>query len=972
MGVHPVETTCGVLGGTALLINGRLREDWGRPRERAVLATLLVHPGRWVSIDTLIEWAWSEGEPPRNPVQTFHNYATRIRKWLQPLPSPPTLRAGNGAYRLEVDRSRIDYHQFRALIAEAREQARDHNPKSALELAQLALGLWRGQPLEGLSSEPALAWRRRVIQNEWIPAQVALLQALVDIENFDDALVRLDDLQASHPNDLSLATLRLSVLHGLARHSDGYAYYVETRRRLLDEHADEQAADHLRRHHESLMSRKGPPAYRPPAPDTPPRQIPHDIVDFVGRTDLLAALDFATAMPLDEWVGSIVVLDGMAGVGKTALAVRWAHRARRRFPDGQLYANLNGFAASPRVEPAAVVEDFLIALGHPPDAQMSKRSKEILLSSLLANKRMLVLLDNARDSAHVRELVPLFSNCVVIVTSRQWLSALSAATGARRVRVDPMADAEVADLIYRCLHPRCRIDRDHLTQIVPLCSGLPLAAIFLADHVATRPDAELSQFASHLDRQQLIAEIGGHGDGSADLSTFFGWSYQELASSERRLFRLLGLHPGPDLSVEVACACDGRTRAETVRSLGVLVCAHLIEQPEAFDRYRFHDLLREFAADRAEADETSSERQAAMLRYMSFYLSSATNACCLLHPSHLSAPELPSAEGVEPVVFTDLDAARRWFDLERRNLVTAMNSAFELGYYQHVWRLADVTSIDRIGFYADSQRVRELAVLAAREIGDREVEMSALVSLGMANIDSGHYVEARRCLDAVLRMAEEDGHGRAQCTALYHLSRLEMLQGKAEVALDLLQRALDIARRSEDHAALCWNHCRLGEVFRAVGNLDRALFHFHQSQWFAQLIGDDSAHAFSLIGIGLIYRGRDDLKTALAYCERALNLAEPISDFAAIAEVCIALAEINITGGDIYSALGHAGRAVSACRQTHDLTNEARAHDVLGDAHLELGDVQPATEEWRHAATLYTDLGNAVQLSRINDKLTGC
>jgi tetratricopeptide (TPR) repeat protein len=951
------------------LINGRLQEDWGRRRERAILATLLVHAGRWVSIDTLIEWAWSEDKPPRNPAQTFHNYATRIRKWLVPLPSSPTLQAGNGAYRLEVDRSRIDYNQFRSLIAEARAEARSGNPKRAVELAEQALGLWRGLPLEGLNSEPAIAWRRRVVQNEWLPAQATLLQALVDIEEFDDALVRLDDLQADYPNDLSLAKLRLSVLHGLARHAESYTYYVRTRRRWLDE-GDEQAADDLRHHYESLKSftpNQETPVHRPV---TVPRQLPHDIADFVGRTDLLAALDTATTTTSGEWAGGVVVIDGMAGAGKTALTVRWAHQARLRFPGGDLYANMNGFADSPKVEAATVVDDFLIALGHPPDGRMSSRARELLLGSLLARQQTLVLLDNVRDTAHVRELVPLLSNCIVLITSRQRLSALSAATGARRVRVDPMADTDVSELISCCLRPRKRIDRNELAHLAPLCGGLPLAAIFLADYIAARPDAEVSHFASQLDHQQLITEIGGHGDGPADLRTFFGWSYQALATPERRLFRLLGLHPGPDLSVEAACACDGRARAETIRSLGALVCAHLIEQPEAFDRYRFHDLLREFAVDRAQADETNAERQAVMLRYTSFYLSSATNANRLRHPSDLVTRELPLANGVEPVAFTDPGKATQWLNRERVNLVTTTRSAFTLGYFQHVLNLAEVLTHGRV-HHANGLQVRELAILAARETGDREAEMSALVNLGMASVDTGRHIEARRCLDTVLRLAEEDGHDRALCTALNHLGRLEMLQDNPSAALNLFHRALDIARRGEDHTSLCWNHCRLGEALRATGNPDQALVHLHQSQWFAQLIGEKSAHAYSLIGIGLIYGSRNDFHVASTYCEQALALAESIPNLGVIVQACIALAEVGNASDNSTAALGYAGRAAGVCRQTHDLANEARAHDVLGDTHLALGDAFQAIQEWRHAANLYAAIGNHVQPSRLNTKIDG-
>jgi len=773
-----------------------------------------------------------------------------------------------------------------------------------------------------------------------------------------------------------LAKLRLSVLHGLARHTDDYTYYIDTRRRLLGEHADEQAADNLRHHYEFLRSRtphQRTSLHRPLALDPTPRQLPHDIVaaGFVGRTDLLATLDAATTTPSGEWTGCVIVLDGMAGVGKSALAVRWAHQARHRFSGGDLYANMNGFADGPKVEPAAVVDDFLIALGHPPNEQMSGRSKELLLSSILARQQILVLLDNVRDSAQVRELVPLLSNCIVLITSRQWLSTLSATTGVRRVRVDPMPDTDVSELLFKYLRPRRRIERNELAQLAPLCGGLPLAAIFLANHISSRPDAELSQFVSRLDRQQLITEIGDHGDGPAmDLRTFFGWSYQALAAPERRLFRLLGMHPGPDLSVETACACDARTRAETVRSLGTLIGAHLIEQP-AFDRYRFHDLLREFAADRAQADETSAERQAAMLRYTSFYLSSATNANRLLHPSHLEAPALPLAAGIEPVTFTDPDLANEWFDRERGNLVAATRTASELGHHQHVWRLADVIAyaFRSRGFYTDSRLVRELAVAAAHKIGDRDAEGSALMSLGMVHVSAGDHTEARRCLEAALRLAEEDGNYRGQCSTLHHLGRLEMLHGNLAAAADLYKRALDIALRIADDTALSWSHYRVGDALRLTGDRDQALVHLHQGQWFAERISDSSAYAYSLDGIGRLYLDREDFRTAAGYCERALAIAEAIPEATLTAKVHVTLAEINTVRGDATAALIHANQAITICHEIHDLANEAQAHYVLGEAHLTLGDVPNALQAWRQAAILYDQLGDHIQLTRLQIKI---
>jgi hypothetical protein len=216
-----VEPDFGILGRTALLIDGSLREDWGTRRERAVLTALLVHAGRLVPIDTLTEWVWPEGDPDlRNPVSTIHTYATRIRKWLQRLPTSPDLFAGAGGCRLEVDESLIDYHRFRAMIREAREHIRGHRPLDAAGIAERALRLWRGPPLEELHSELARAWRARVVHDEWLPAQGLLVEALLELGQFDEAIARLDDIHLDYGNDVTMAMFRLSALHGQARFSD--------------------------------------------------------------------------------------------------------------------------------------------------------------------------------------------------------------------------------------------------------------------------------------------------------------------------------------------------------------------------------------------------------------------------------------------------------------------------------------------------------------------------------------------------------------------------------------------------------------------------------------------------------------------------------------------------------------------------------------------------------------------------------
>lgn len=966
-----MDAAFGILGRTALRIDGTFEESWGAPRERAVLARLLIHPGRSVPIDTLIEWVWpEEAALPRNPVPTFHTYATRIRRSLSRVSVPAALVAQDRGYRLEVDKTAIDYYRFGSLMTDARTAARAGQVPDAIALASQAVELWRGPPLDDLATEPARAWRRRVTHDEWLPANHLLLEALLEVGELGAVLARLNDLQADHPYDVSLAKLRLSALHRLSRSSEATAYYFSIRRRLLED-ADDQAAEHLRRHHDELRAQlpePGPAASLAPAGQ--PRQLPHD-VDFVGRVDLLRALDTATSRPSHEPGGVVVILDGMAGVGKTALAIHWGHLARHRFPDGELFVNLNGFSDTAALTQSRVVDDFLIALGHPPDSSLDQRSRELRLSRLLADRRMLVVLDNARNTDHIKDLIALLPSCLVIVTSRQRLSTLSAATGARRVRVEPMPPADATALLSARLGPRWQIEEADLTRLVRLCGGLPLMITMLADHIATSQATELSGFVRQLDRRQLIVDIGEDGDGSAIARTFFSWSYNRLNPPEQRLFRLLSLHPGPDIGVDVARACDGRTPLETKQSFGALVGAHLLERPILFDRYRFHDLIREFAAYRAEHDETPDSRAAAARRMLTFYLRSAANANTILYPYRIKPGALPMEAGVEPIEFTSAGEASFWFDQERSNLVAAVQFATAHGYHDHSWRLADSMTafFDRHGFNDDSRRVRELAVTSARAAGDRDGELSSLEGLGMNCLVTGDYAEAERYFDIALRFAVEDGNEQAQATTLHHLGRLEMLRGNPARAVELYRRCLDVARDIDDQVGQTWTHCRVAEALHALDQHDQAIVHLHQAQWFAQRIGDDSAQASSLALMGSVFKDRGDVRTAQAYAEQALAVAESIPDLDITVQIYGTLAEITSERGDAEAAVRSATHAIELCQRTRNVSAEGRSHEVLGDVLFSSGDITNAVVAWQQAIRLYEHVGNSTRSGRTQAKI---
>lgn len=961
-----MDTSFGILGTTAMRIGGKMDDSWGGLRERRLLAALLANPARLVPIETVAAWIWDHARPV-HPTSTFHTYATGIRKALERIPTPTKLRLQNGHFSLELDKNEVDHLRFRDLLADARVRDRSGDPERAASLVRDAVTLWRGEPLADLATARADAWRESFVNNVWLPANALLVKALLATERPEEALDRLDDLQGDHAHNLQLITLRMSALDALDRSEEIADFYLRMHRHFRED-GDPRSADRLRAHYDMMLSsnRVHAPAVDRLLDVGPPRQLLHDIPDFTGRDRQIEEMDRKTTTADGEVIPGVVIVDGMPGVGKTAFVTRWAHRARDRFPRGDLFIAMNGFSASSRTEQSTVIDEILIALGQSCHGSARPREKETLLRRALAGSQMLVVLDNVGDATQVASLVPLFADCLVIITSRHRLGSLVAG-GARRVYLEPMTDAEGTELLVRRLGARSRIDRKHQARMVKLCSGLPLAIELLADHVARSPAAELSGFADRLDPRQLVTEIGEHGDGTANLRALFSWSYLALGRSARRLFRLLALHPGPDIGIDAVRACDGRSRAEAAQGVSTLMVMHLLAEPEEFGRFRYHDLIREFALECAALEEGQESVDAVGRRVLRFYLDSANNALRVLYPSELTPPDLPGPSAVEPVTFADAEVARSWMSREKANLIAAVrHSAYHGRHDALLWRLADVTTtwFDRRGFFESSAELRRLAVTAARGCGDRRGEASSLTGLAMVLLTLGEHGEARTNLEAALRVYEEIGGDRGMAATLHQMGRVELHRGDPLAALDHYRRSLALAERAEDQEALCWVHRSLGEAYQAIDQSDQALEHLHQAKWLAGRTGDRSGYGSALAKIGSVYRNLGDLSAAAAYCGRGLAAVEDV-DTAVTVEVLVALAEINLAAGKPDDSVRYAQRAVLVCGRSGDVVHEAQAREVLGDAQVAMADLDEAVTAWHVAADLYGRLGNPLRASLI-------
>ncbi|MGB3437789.1 MAG: BTAD domain-containing putative transcriptional regulator [Actinophytocola sp.] len=930
----------GILGTTALLLDGGPDDSWGRPRERAVLATLLVHANEVVPVEELARWVWPADKPVSlQPRQIFETYVARVRRTLARLPAPPALRAEGDGYRLVVEPARVDFHLFRELLAEARTLTAE-DPRRVVDLVEGALWLWRGLPLADLTTEPALAWRDRVLHEEWLGAHTMRVRALFDLGQYEEALAALDELLNDFPNDEHLVHLTLTGLYRRHRLAEATRFFLRAWHRLRAE-GDGRAARQLRRHHLALAAAQPAPAV--PQPTMVPRGLPSEVPDFVGRRAELVVLDDAAARR-----SGVVVLEGPGGVGKTALAVHWAHRVRNRFTDGDLFVDVRGGSA---------VDDILTAVGQPPEQTLSRRKRERLLALLTAGRRMLVVLDDVRDAGQVRRLIELMPSCFLVVTGRQRLSLPG--VDVRRVAVPPMSDDCGIALLSLRAPGRVR----NTTGLGALCGGLPLLLDVLAGQLTGAPSTQLDELTARMDRRRRLAVVGEHGQRTSPGESCLTWAYHSLAAPERRLFRLLALHPGTDIAIEAACACDGRTTAETLVSITHLMAARLIRPTESLDRFGRHEVLREFAARCLERDEPEDDRRAAHVRLLDHFIGLTTRAARMVCTG---AEPAPDQAGDGAARFADAEEAIAWFTRERLALPAVVRQAYDAGCHVQTWLLADPLArlVEWFGGGADSTEIRAFALEAVRAVGADEAP--ALHHLGVAHLMAGHQDAARRCLEAALRMPLDD---HLHVSVADRLGRLAASRGDTAEAYTLCHRAAVIAERLGAVGDLAWLHCRMGQALHAGERLEDALVHLRRARTLARQDGARAAEVASLVELAAVHRELGDHRAALTHCEDALAVAEEIPDLQAAARICVAMAELGRECRLFDDAVSYARRGVATLQGTQDLAAQAGVVEALGDALHHSGEPHEAVVTWREAADLYGFAGLSAMTARLRGKM---
>lgn len=656
-----------------------------------------------------------------------------------------------------------------------------------------------------------------------------------------------------------------------------------------------------------------------------PRQLPAPARNFVGRQHELAGLTAALDEVASAGVVVVSAINGSAGVGKTALALYWAHQAKDRFPDGQLYVNLSGFdPSSEPMEPAVAVRGFLDALDIPPSRiPSSLDAQAALYRSLVADRRMLVVLDNCRDSAQVRPLLPGGSSCMVIITSRDRLESLAAHEGARRLVLGLLARDEARALLAARLGAdRVSAEPEQADQLITVCARLPLALDLVAARAEGHPGFSLADLVTELtDRAHggtARLEEFDLGDPDTNLGAVFSWSYQALPPEAARLFRLIGLHPGADVSATAAAALGGLPLPATRRLLRYLFNANLLEEP-ATGRYHFHDLLRTYAMDRATADEPAPGRRAAITRVLDFYLRSAFAADRLLYPNREPIALPPPVERAEPCSFGDLDEAMAWFTTEYPCLLEALDLAAENDLEAYHWQLSwcMITFMDRQAHWRDWCAISGTAIAAATRLGAKGGVARLKCNLGTAYAQRELDAEALAVVAEALALFQEIGDRTGEAHAYHSLAWITARQqGKYSEALPHARRSVELHRQNH-------NDFGAAESLNTLG-------------WLRGLLGDH--------------------QPALEYCQEALAEFERLGQRHSMAFALDHMADAYRGLGRFAEAVDHHRQAIATFHEIDMAFEEAVVLNHLGDAALAAGDTAGARAAWEQGRTLFTQL----------------
>jgi DNA-binding SARP family transcriptional activator len=940
--------------------NGQRAIALGPRKQRLVFAVLALEAGRAVDVARLVDLAWPE-EPPRTAQHAIQVCVSGLRSALRGADGLDVQLAGSG-YLLAADRSLIDAHQFRSLLARARGAADD---EARVALLEEALALWSGAALAGTATAAVAERLCAGLEEARLGALEDRLDALLRLGRHREVLEELRGLVAVNPLRERLAGQLMTALYRDGRAAEALDGFRRYRQRLAEDLGLDPGPA-LRDLELAILRNEAQPA---PGAErdagTPvPAQLPPAVAGFAGRDSDLAELDALRARQAPG--GPIVVITGMAGVGKTALAVHWAHRHRDDFPDGQLYVNLAGYAPAPPLPPERALAGFLRALGVPAERIPPEVDEAAALyRSLLADRRVLVVLDNARSPDQVRPLLPGGAGCLTVITSRDRLGGLAVREGARPLPLGVLRPGEALAVLAAVLGAgRVGADPDAAADVAALCACLPLALRVAAAHLTRHARQPLGGLAAELREGNRLSVLSVAGDEQSAVRASFDLSYAALRPAARRMFLLAGLSPGGDLSTQAAAALAA-VPAEAAREvLADLTEAHLMDE-DVPGRFGMHDLLRLYARDRARAELGAPEREAAIGRLCDFCLRAATAAARVLYPNMQRLPlpaRLEDPDGDTGIAFAGHADALDWLETERANLVTTVTWAAGHGPREAAWLIADAMR----GYFwmrryaADWLAVAEAGLAAAGgQEDDREPRAMAAahISLAQAQRWLTRYDAAADHLERAAALAERAGWQQGAAAAFGSLANVYRDQGRMTESAGNHRRALEIYRATGGRGGEATSLVNLGNVLLETGNAADAVAHLEKALAIHREIGARAAEGNVLNSLGCARLIQGAPEAAQRYFDAALAVHRECGSLEGEADDLSNMAELHIDTGHLERARELAMASLALARESGERRVEIDANNALGTTARQAGDLATAFRHHQEALKFAAEAG---------------
>jgi DNA-binding SARP family transcriptional activator len=903
-------------------------------QQRTVLAVLLVSAGRVVTTERLVDELWGR-QPPRSAVVTVQGYVRRLRRLLGAGASDLLVTRGRG-YELVLGAADLDAAEFESLVAAGKRAVTQGRFPVAETHFRAALELWRGAAFEDVPGSATVAAEAARLERVRLGALEERIGAELALGRHAEVVDELLRLAGEHPTRERLWAQLMVGLYRCGRRDDALAAYQDADRALAETLGLEPGPElrELRQRVHTDDRELADPAST--APVRVPARLPPDIATFTGREADLRRLDAVADRGTGSPVLVIATIAGTAGVGKTALAVRWAHRVRDRFPDGQLYVNLRGYAAGPPLRPIDALAYFLSALGVPAEeCPADEERAAALYRSLLADTGTLVVLDNASSAEQVRPLLPAGAGCLALVTSRDQLRGLVASDGAIRLDLDVLGPDEAADLLTRLLGAdRVRSQWDTLGELARLCGYLPLALRIAAANLTARPQQTIARYSARL-RTERLAALHADAEAHPAVQVAFDHSYTALPTLARGLFRLLGLVPGPDITVPAAAALAGIEPSAAAVTLDRLARAHLVAE-HAPGRFAAHDLIRHYAADRAGAEDSPDIRESALGRLFEHYLRTVDAAARLLYPHTL---RVPRSDGPKSAGFQDYSQAREWLEAERANLIAAIHHASTHGPLPAAWRLADALR----GYFVlsrnvvDWEAVAHEGLVAAEADGDLHARAASHINVASwlwirdeARLAVEHYTPA-------LALSRQAGWAQGESVALSGLGNMHAELGQLRQAVTCHRAALAIDRRTGWLSGQSIKLGSLGLALSALGQLQLAADHLAESVAVAKQTASRMDQAAAMVNLGEAYHALGRLDDALDLLTRALAMHREIGARASEVEALRQLAAVHRDAGRLTEAFGLARTAVDLSTECGDRQVRAATLATMASVQLRLG-----------------------------------